>query len=186
MQRTASQTVGPFFLDALIHSGDEVIAKPGTVDEPIIIQGRVLDAEGSAVDDAFLEIFQADAAGNHVADGIEARSGSSFTGFGRARTDASGEFRFATIYPGAASAAEGGNEAPHLDLMVFARGLLKPLVTRMYFAGNSANATDMVLAQVPENRRFTLEAQRDAGSEPAVWRFDVRLQGKDETVFFDF
>lgn len=186
MQRSASQTVGPFFLEALIHAGDEVIAKPGMVGESIVVEGKVLDAQGSAVNDAFLEIFQADATGQYVADSAEARSGSRFTGFGRASTDKLGTFRFATLYPGAVPAANGGSEAPHLDVMVFARGLLKPLVTRIYFAGDALNEQDPVLAQVPPNRRATLEARCEPGSGPALWRFDVRLQGQDETVFFDF
>ena len=132
MQRTASQTVGPFFLEALIHGGDEVIAKPGTAGEALILEGKVLDAEGTPVHDAILEIFQTDAAGQYIADSPAARSGSLFTGFGRATTDKSGTFRFSTVYPGIAPAA-GISHAPHLDLMVFARGLLKPLVTRIYF-----------------------------------------------------
>lgn len=186
MQISPSQTVGPFFLEALIHSGDEIIAKSGTVGEAIIVEGRVIDAEGNGVGDAVLEIFQADATGCYVADSAGARSGSQFTGFGRAQSDISGAFRFTTVYPGAVGAPEGRIEAPHLDLMVFARGLLKPLVTRIYFAGDAGNSNDSVLAQVPAKRRTTLEARRDAGTEPVVWRFDVRLQGKDETVFFDF
>ena len=186
MQRSASQTVGPFFLDALIHAGDEIIAKPGAVGESIIIEGKVLDAEGKAVSDALLEIFQADATGRYVADSTEARSGSCFTGFGRAGTDLSGAFRFTTVYPAVVSAEDGGSEAPHLNLMVFARGLLKPLVTRIYFEKDVGNAQDPLLAQIPANRRSTLEAHRVAGGEPGVWRFDVCLQGKGETVFFEF
>ena len=185
MQRTASQTVGPFFLAALIHGGDEVIAKPGALGEALILEGNVLDAQGAPVSDSILEILQTDAAGSYIADSPEARSGSQFTGFGRATTDQSGTFRFSTVYPGIAPAAEMGH-APHLDLMVFARGLLKPLVTRIYFEGDANNAHDAVLAQVPVNRRATMQARRDAALGPSGWRFDVRLQGKDETVFFDF
>ena len=185
MQRSASQTVGPFFLEALIHGGDEIIAKPGTPGETIILEGRVLDAEGSAVTDALLEISQADTTGRYVADSAEARSGLRFTGFGRAATDNLGKFRFTTVYPGVAHAEDRNRDAPHLDVMVFARGLLKPLVTRIYFEGHAGNAHDPVLAEVPESRRSTLEARR-ASLASAVWEFDVRLQGHDETVFFDF
>lgn len=185
MQRTASQTVGPFFLDALIHAGDEVIAKPGTAGKQIIVEGVVRDGEGNAVSDAFIEIAQADAAGRVVADSVELRTGAHFSGFGRASTDISGKFRFTTVYPGAV-VLDGTSHAPHLNVMVFARGLLKPLVTRIYFAGDAVNAVDPVLAVVPAHRRATLEAQTVAAGDVAVWRFDLRLQGKGETVFFDF
>ena len=185
MQATASQTVGPFFLDALIHGGDENLAKPGTPGDAFVLQGKVLDAEGTPVNDAILEILQTDATGKYVADSAAARSGNQFTGFGRASPDASGTFCFNTVYPGPAS-VHGEVLAPHIDLMVFARGLLKPLVTRIYFAGDTRNAHDSVFAQVPVHRRATLEAKRDAALGPSVWRFDVRLQGKEETVFFDF
>ena len=185
MQRTASQTVGPFFLDALIHVGDEVIAKAGTAGEAMILEGSVLDAEGAPVNDAVLELFQADAAGQYALDNQQTRSGTVFSGFGRATMDATGKYRFSTIYPGV---VRGTNmvQAPHFDLMVFARGLLKPLVTRIYFEDDPSNAADSVLALVPAHRRMTLVARRDATAGPSVWRFDVRLQGKDETVFFDF
>lgn len=184
MQHTASQTVGPFFLEALIHVGDELVAKPDTFGEVMNLEGKVLDAEGAPVNDAILEIFQTDAKGQYVADSPGARSGSMFTGFGRATTDSSGAFRFSSVYPGATHVA-GLTHAPHLNLMVFARGLLKPLVTRVYFETDVNNLHDPVLAQVPAHRRATLEARRDAALGPSVWRFTVRLQGKDETVFFE-
>ncbi len=186
MLRSASQTVGPFFLEALIHTDDEVLAKADTRGERIVIEGRVLDAEGAAVNDAVVEVFQADASGQYVADTVGARSGKQFSGFGRASTHAGGMFRFNTIYPGAVKHAGAETQAPHMEVMVFARGLLKPLVTRLYFAGEAANADDPVLRQIPAARRHTLEARREEGSGPAVWRFDIRLQGQDETVFFDF
>lgn len=184
MQRTASQTVGPFFLDALIHGGDEVIAKAGTAGQALVLEGSVVDGEGAPVNDAILEIYQADATGKYVADSPEARSGSLFTGFGRATTDKFGRFSFCTVYPGV-SATDIGH-APHLNLMVFARGLVKPLLTRIYFGAEAKNAHDPVLVQVPADRRTTLEAKWDAAAHPPVWRFVVRLQGKDETVFFGY
>ena len=185
MQRTASQTVGPFFLDALIHAGDENIAKAGTSGVPMILEGSVFDAEGAQVNDAVLELFQADATGEYAPDNQQTRSGAAFNGFGRATMDASGKFRFNTIYPGAVRDANT-TQAPHFDLMVFARGLLKPLVTRIYFEADPSNAADPVLALVPAHRRGTLVAHRDATAGQSVWCFDVHLQGKDETVFFDF
>ena len=186
MQRTASQTVGPFFLDALIHAGDAIINKPGAAGETISIAGSVFDGEGNPVADAFLEVYQADSTGRYVADSREARAGMCFSGFGRAATDQFGQFRFDTILPGGIQRAGSAADAPHLDVMVFARGLLKPLVTRIYFHGNAANATDPVLLQVQPNRRHTLEARRVQRAEKENWQLDVRLQGKDETVFFDF
>lgn len=186
MQRTASQTVGPFFLEALIHAGDAIIKKPGTAGESISIAGGVFDGGGNPVADAFLEVYQADSSGRYIADSREARAGTCFSGFGRAATDEFGQFRFDTIPPGGIQRDQGAAEAPHLDVMVFARGLLKPLVTRIYFQGHAANATDSVLLQVPPNRRNTLEARRVQNAETVIWQFDVRLQGIDETVFFDF
>lgn len=184
MQRTASQTVGPFFLDALVHDGDEIIAKTGTAGQALVLEGNVIDGEGAPVNDAILEIFQADATGSYVADSPEARSGSLFTGFGRATTDKSGRFSFCTVYPGVS--ATDIDHAPHLNLMVFARGLVKPLVTRIHFEGDVHNAHDPILADMPTHRRTTLVARRDASNDSQVWRFDVRLQGKDETVFFEY
>jgi protocatechuate 3,4-dioxygenase, alpha subunit len=184
--RTPSQTVGPFFLDALVHRGDEVIARLGLVGEQIVVEGRVLDAEGNAVGDAVLEIVQCDSAGRYIKADGELRETSGFTGFGRAATDGTGTFRFTTIHPGVVCAEDGSTEAPHLDMMVFARGLLKPLVTRIYFAGDARNKHDAVLAKIPEGRRATLEARRDDKGGASFWHFDVRLQGSDETVFFDF
>ena len=185
MRATASQTVGPFFLDALIHVGDENLAKLGTLGDVIMLEGKVLDAEGAPVFDAILEILQAGVNGNEITDSPAARSGSLFTGFGRAATDAEGIFRFKTVYPGGVTTT-GVVHAPHLDLMLFARGLLKPLVTRIYFAGDPDNVHDPVLLQVPIHRRATLEARRDEALGPASWRFDVHMQGRNETVFFDF
>ena len=185
MQRTASQTVGPFFLDALIRAGDAMINKPGTAGESISIAGGVFDGEGNPVADAFLEVYQADSTGRYIAGSREARAGMCFSGFGRAATDESGQFRFDTILPGGIQHGGSAVEAPHLNVMLFARGLLKPLVTRVYFQGHPANATDAVLMNVPEIRRHTLEACFASDHANNMWRFDVRLQGKDETVFFD-
>ena len=151
----------------------------------MILEGTVLDAEGAQVHDAVLELFQADADGQYAPDNQQTRSGALFNGFGRATMDASGKFRFDTVYPGVVSGAKMA-QAPHFDLMVFARGLLKPLVTRIYFEGDARNAADPVLALVPAHRRGTLMAKRNATAGQSVWRFDLHLQGKDETVFFDF
>ena len=187
MQRTPSQTVGPFFLDALIHAGDEVVARAGASAhaKTIIIQGVVYDGEGALVSDAFLEIFDAHDAEKNGAHPPDSTSGSVFTGFGRAATVNEGAFRFTTRYP-AARADAGMHSAPHLELMIFARGLLKPLVTRIYFDGDANNARDAVLNAVPAARRSTLLAKRATGADNESWTFNVCLQGKDETVFFEF
>lgn len=187
MQRTPSQTVGPFFLDALIHPGDEHVANLGASAhaKTVAIQGVVYDGEGAAVSDAFLEIYDARDARRNSAVTAELTNGSSLSGFGRADTVNAGAFRFTTRYP-AASVDSGMQSAPHLELMIFARGLLKPLVTRIYFDGDADNALDAVLNSAPTSRRATLLAKKIADVNNETWEFDVRLQGKDETVFFEF
>ncbi|HTX03226.1 MAG TPA: protocatechuate 3,4-dioxygenase subunit alpha [Candidatus Acidoferrales bacterium] len=164
---TPSQTVGPFFRAALHRPAWEDIAAQlgGTA---IRISGRVLDGDGAPVPDAMLEIWQADESGTY-ADGT-------IRGFGRACTNERGEFALTTIVPGA---QEG---APHLNVSVFARGLLKRLVTRIYFADRAEdNARDAALMLVPPERRATLLATGDGNGS---YRFDVALQGGGETVFF--
>jgi protocatechuate 3,4-dioxygenase alpha subunit len=175
MPGTPSQTIGPFFAPAL---------GPGRTDltedcegERIAIAGRVLDGEGEPVPDAMLEIWQADAQGRYGGDG--------FFGFGRALTDADGAYRFATIKPGQVQGPGGTLQAPHLCLTIFARGLLRQLNTRIYFAGEPANETDPVLASISDpSVRRTLLAHAGEGSGRA-YRFDVILQGEDETAFFE-
>jgi protocatechuate 3,4-dioxygenase alpha subunit len=170
---SASQTVGPFFDFALTtnpHLG--TLAADGIPGERIRLEFHVTDGDGApARGDCMLEIWQADASGRYQAPG--------FNGFGRLETNQDGCCTFATIKPGR---VEG--QAPHINVIVFARGLLIHLHTRVYFDGDPANAADPILALVPEDRRHTLLAQ-SAPDEPAVWRFSIRLQGEDETVFFD-
>jgi protocatechuate 3,4-dioxygenase alpha subunit len=169
---TPSQTVGPFFHYCLAPAGypyaaavDAAIAGAGAAIEVI---GAVLDGDGAPVGDAMLEFWQADAAG------LPAKA--PFRGFARVATDAGGVFRLQTVKPGAA-----GANAPHIAVSVLGRGLLNRLYTRLYFADEPANAADAVLALVPAARRSTLIASQEA---PGRWRFDVRLQGEGETVFF--
>ena len=123
----------------------------------------------------------------HPADGRPPAS-NSFRGFGRAATDENGGFFFATVKPGAVPGTVNGPggklQAPHINVGLFARGMLKRLFTRIYFAGEPANATDPILALVPPERRATLLAKPDP-AKPGLWRFDIHLQGPDETVFFD-
>ena len=172
---TPSQTVGPFFGVGLPFEKGEQIVEPGSAGV-IRLEGQVLDGNGEPVPDALLEIWQPDDHGRYhgVADG-EAM------GFGRCRTDSEGAFSFATSKPGATPAPGGRMQAPHLNVTVFARGLLRHLVTRMYFPDETeANATDPVLNLVEPARRETLIAKTCGG----VLHFDVRLQGERETVFF--
>jgi protocatechuate 3,4-dioxygenase alpha subunit len=183
---TPSQTIGPFLAIGLPWpDGPEVVdpATPGA----ITITGRVLDGAGEPVPDALVETWQAapDGSFDHPDDPRGARA-TGFRAFGRSATDAAGGYRIVTLRPGALPAAGGGSEAPHLDVTVFARGLLDRVVTRIYFADQpAANAADPVLAAVPAERRGTLIATPPPGGGPGSFRFDIRLQDPQETVFFD-
>ena len=168
---TPSQTIGPFFSFALPREGGEQAVDP---DAPgaVRIEGQVLDGEGAPVPDALLEIWQAGPDGRY-ADGA---------GFARCPTDAEGVFHFVTVKPGRVSAPDGRAQAPHLNVIVFARGLLRHLPTRMYFPEEAeANAADPVLSAIEDPAaRATLVARNEDG----ILRFDVHLQGEAETVFF--
>ncbi len=183
---TASQTVGPFFALGLTWTDGAALAGPNTPGRRVVIEGRVLDGDRQPVPDAMVEIWQANAAGRyaHPEDRQNKPLDPGFTGFGRAGVDAAGRFRFTTVKPGAVPAPAGGLQAPHILVGVFARGLLKRLVTRLYFADEPANARDPVLALVPATRRRTLMAVADPAA-PDRYRFDIVLQGEGETVFFD-
>lgn len=185
--QTPSQTIGPFFHDALSWPGAEVLVTPATLGERIEIVGRVLDGGGQPVPDALVEIWQANAAGRyrHPEDGQDKPLDPEFLGFGRAPTGADGGFRFRTIRPGRVPGRGNTLQAPHINVGLFARGLLRRLVTRIYFEDAAGNAEDPVLTLVADPvRRATLIARRIAG-EAAVYRFDLILQGEGETVFFD-
>jgi protocatechuate 3,4-dioxygenase alpha subunit len=161
------------------------VAEAGMPGAHIRIEGRVLDGEGNTVPDALIEVWQADDQGRyaHPADGRQVAS-NSFRGFGRCATSMEGTFTFATIKPGQVPGPGGRPQAPHINVGILARGLLKRLFTRIYFAGEPANAADPILALVPADRRHTLMAKPDA-TDKRLYRFDIRLQGKDETVFFE-
>jgi protocatechuate 3,4-dioxygenase, alpha subunit len=172
---TPSQTVGPFFGVGLPFEKGEQIVSSGS-SGVIRIEGQVLDGNGEPVPDALLEVWQPDDQGRYhtVADGES-------TGFGRCRTDSEGAFSFVTIKPGVTPAPDGREQAPHLNVTVFARGLLRHLITRVYFPDETdRNAADPVLNLVEPARRETLIAKTCGG----VLHFDVRLQGARETVFF--
>jgi len=170
---SASQTVGPFF-----HLGcDRQCVSDMAGDAPglkLVIAGRVLDGDGKPVSDALIELWQAGPDGRHGQPG--------FPGFGRVATDDEGGFRFVTLKPGPVHGHDGRPQAPHIVAAIFMRGLLKHLVTRIYFPDEAANATDGVLALVPQERRATLIARnKDVGQ----LEWNVILQGADETVFFE-
>ena len=190
---TPSQTVGPYFAYCLtpddyptreIFSADLTV--PALAGSSIRIDGRVLDGDGAPVSDAMVEIWQADPAGRyaHPAD-LGRPSNTGFTGFGRAASDGEGRYSFTTVKPGPVPGPGGTVQAPHIAVTVFARGMLAHLWTRIYFADEpEANAGDPVLALVTDPAaRATLIAQREPGAG-TTYRFDIRLQGDGETVFF--
>ena len=187
---TPSQTVGPFFHLALDRPGWSDLTRGGARGERIAVEGRVLDGDGRPCADALVEIWQANAAGKyaHPEDPLPRDAlDPGFTGFGRAATDAEGRYRFLTIRPGRVR-GRLGLHAPHLNAGVFARGLLQRLSTRIYFEDEASNADDPVLAAIadPAVRRTLLAVREEsAAGGPALYRFDIVLQGQGETAFFD-
>jgi protocatechuate 3,4-dioxygenase alpha subunit len=191
-ERTPSQTVGPYLHIGLTQGAygaremfSAVISGSDGSGARIRIEGSVYDGEGKIVPDAILETWQADDQGRyaHPADGRPLAS-NSFRGFGRCPTDKGGSFAFETVKPGSVPGPGGTRQAPHINVGLFSRGLLKRLFTRIYFEGDPANAADPILALVPAERRETLLAKADP-AEPGLYRFDLRLQGANETVFFE-
>jgi protocatechuate 3,4-dioxygenase alpha subunit len=183
-----SQTVGPFFHLGLTGSRSVgSLATPETKGERISLICRVLDGDGLPVPDAMIEIWQANAEGryNHPDDKQDhKRIDPSFQGFGRLATDDQGACAFATIKPGQVPDNNGALQASHINVSVFARGILKRLATRIYFAEDPALSQDPVLALVPADRRHTLLARQEK-ARPEEWHFDIHLCGDHETVFFD-
>jgi protocatechuate 3,4-dioxygenase alpha subunit len=178
--RTPSQTVGPFFAVGLPWT-DGPNAAPAGTPGAFWVRGRVLDGAGDPVPDALVETWQADPDGR-FGQREDDTSVAGFRGFARCPTEDDGSYAIHTVMPGSVAPGDGPPQAPHLDVSVFARGLLKRLVTRIYFADGSGNDRDPVLASVTDPvARATLVAERtDDG-----YRFDIRLQGDRETVFFD-
>jgi protocatechuate 3,4-dioxygenase alpha subunit len=184
---TPSQTVGPFFHLGLPEWRDLTADDPAG--ERIAIEGRVIDGDGMPVPDALIELWQANAAGryNHPDDPqTEKPLDPHFLGFGRVATDAEGRFRVVTVKPGAVPGRGNALQAPHINIALFARGLLKHLYTRIYFADEAANAGDPLLSSIEdEAARRSLLARPEAGPGPALYRFDIVLQGDNETAFLD-
>ena len=184
---TPSQTVGPYFRIGLVNKYSKpCIAKAQAKGQRVELAILVLDGDGAPVNDSLIEIWQADASGkyHHPDDSQPQAADPACDGFGRMGTDEDGRCRFETIKPGRVPGPGNVLQAPHLNVAVFARGMLKQFYTRIYFAGDPANQQDPVLALVPAERRETLMAQPDP-AQAGLWRFEIRLQGENETVFFD-
>ncbi len=187
---TPSQTVGPFLAIGLPWPDGPSVVPPGAPGA-ITITGLVLDGAGAPVPDALVETWQADPDSrfDHPDDprGAVAPAVIGFRGFGRSATSTDGSYQIRTLRPGALPGPAGQTEAPHLDVSVFARGLLDRVVTRIYFPDEAeANDADPVLASISDQeRRATLIAIADPARPGTGFRFDIRLQGDRETVFFD-
>jgi protocatechuate 3,4-dioxygenase alpha subunit len=185
---TASQTVGPFFNFSLTtNHALGIMAPDGAAGEHITLIFRVSDGDDLPTPgDSMIELWQADSQGRyqHPVDARSATADKNFCGFGRLETDANGVCVFETVKPGRVPDAHSGSQAPHINVTLFARGLGKPLRTRVYFAGEPANGDDPVLALIPAGRRDTLLAKPVAGQLDA-WAIEIHLQGEAETVFFD-
>jgi protocatechuate 3,4-dioxygenase alpha subunit len=175
---TPSQTIGPFFADGLRWKDGAVLFPESAPGRHIRLGGTVVDGAGKTVPDSLLEFWQADSTGR-----FGGPRESTCSGFGRVMTDREGRYEIRTVIPGQVVGANGMPQAPHVLVVLFARGLLKQVVTRVYFEGESANATDQVLALCGK-RAGTLIAARDA-ADASVFRWNVVLQGGKETVFFE-
>ena len=168
---TASQTIGPYW-----HLIEDVtwadLTRFGAKGNRIVLTGTVTDGAGTPVTDAAIEIWQTSPAASDI-----------FPAFGRCRTDGTGSFRFTTLKPGPVAGPGNAPQAPHVAISIFARGLLKALMTRLYFQDEPLNETDPVLSMIEDAaRRRTLIAQKVSA---AAWHLDIRLQGENETVFMD-
>jgi protocatechuate 3,4-dioxygenase, alpha subunit len=182
---TPGQTVGPFFAVGLTRPEWSDLARNNPEGKRITIEGRVLDGDGAPVPDAMIELWQANTAGryDHIEDQqADKKLDPNFHGYGRVATDPQGRFKITTIKPGPVPGRGNALQAPHINVAFFARGLLKQLFTRIYFADEPGNASDPLLSSIDDSVRRTLIAQKgDAG----VYRFDFVLQGENETTFLD-
>jgi protocatechuate 3,4-dioxygenase alpha subunit len=182
LRTSPSATVGPYWSIGLAWEDGEHAVEPDT-EGAVWIRGRVFDGAGTPLAVGLVETWQADPDGrfDHPDDPRGASTWPGFRGFGRSSLVNEGEFAICTLKPGRVPDGEGGQQAPHIDVSVFSQGLLDRVVTRIYFADEpEANAADVVLRSVPEDRRATLLATPSADG----YRFDVFLQGDRETVFF--
>jgi protocatechuate 3,4-dioxygenase, alpha subunit len=187
-KETPSQTVGPFYAIGLTRQPMNNLVKESTEGQRIRIEGQVFDGDGVAIPDVMVEIWQANAYGryNHPHDKQEKPLDPAFTGWGRSGTDEKYFYGFETIKPGPVPGAGDTVQAPHVNVVIFARGMLVHAYTRIYFADEPANANDPVLNSIKnKKRRRTLIASPGMEYGKTVYRFDIRLQGENETVFFD-
>jgi protocatechuate 3,4-dioxygenase alpha subunit len=186
---TPSQTVGPFFHLGLDRPEWGDLTADNPLGERIAIEGRVTDGDGAGVPDAMIELWQANAAGryNHPDDHQEDRPvDPHFRGFGRVATNAEGHFRIVTIKPGPVPGRGNALQAPHINIALFARGLLIHLYTRIYFADEAANAADPLLSSIEDVAvRNTLLARGTGAGAPPIYRFNIVMQGEGETAFLD-
>jgi protocatechuate 3,4-dioxygenase alpha subunit len=185
LRASTSQTIGPYLRIGLEWMVIEDLAPQGVAGQRVRIDGRVSDGDGKPVNDAAVEIWQANSHGKYASpeDPQQKPLEPGFRGYGRSLTDEAGKFRFRTIKPGPVPGPDGKLQAPHVLVTIFMRGLLKQLVTRLYFPDEPSNADDPILKLVPPERRATLIA-RKTGDGELEW--NVNLQGSNETVFFDF
>jgi protocatechuate 3,4-dioxygenase alpha subunit len=183
---TTSQTVGPYFQIGLERFYVNDLAGPEVSGERVEIEGKIFDGDGEAVPDGVVEIWQANAEGEyvHAEDQRDKTRVAGFRGFGRTPTEQDGTFRFKTIKPGRVPGPDGNPQAPHIVVSVFTRGLLRRLVTRIYFPDEASNAEDYALNLVEASRRATLIA-RKSSKRAGLLEWNVVLQGPSETVFFD-
>ncbi len=182
---TAAQTVGPFVSIGFEKASVPAVAPVGVAGQRVVITGKIFDGDGVPVTDAVIETWQANSYGKyaHPDDTQEKLLEENFKGFGRVLADAQGGFRLTTVKPGKVAGPDGQEQAPHITVVIFMRGLLKHLMTRIYFPDEAANADDPVLNLIPSARRATLIAAKAA--EGAL-QWNVYLQGANETVFFDY
>jgi protocatechuate 3,4-dioxygenase, alpha subunit len=181
---TGFQTVGPFFEVGLRTRAAMQMVREDTRGQRITIEGVLFDGSGSPMPDGLVEVWQADAEGRyaHPEDPRGGEADPSFCGYGWCHTTQGGSFRFDTIKPGAVKGPGGRMQAPHIMVSVMGRGVLTRFITRLYFEDEAANERDPILALVPAARRDTLMARSVGGGR---YRFDIRIQGPGETVFFD-
>jgi protocatechuate 3,4-dioxygenase alpha subunit len=168
---TASQTIGPYW-HLIEEPAWSDLTRFGATGDIIELSGTISDGAGAVVADAAVEIWQSSPKADEY-----------FTGYGRVRTDATGTFRFKTVKPGPVAGLGNTLQAPHIGLIVQARGLLRALTTRVYFAGDLLNDTDPVLSLIDDPAARKTLIARPAGS--ASWHLDIRLQGENETVFME-
>jgi protocatechuate 3,4-dioxygenase, alpha subunit len=181
---TPSQTIGPFYFGTIVNGYRHDLAPADVLGERIDVVLTLHDVQGAVVPDGLFEIWQANSHGryNHPEDRRNLPLDPGFDGYGRASTDTSGSSRFSTIKPGRVPWPEGGLQAPHINISIFARGVLNRLATRMYFEGDPALPEDPVLRLVEPPRRTTLIAKRNGQN---AWHLPIHLGGANETVFFD-